>query len=81
MLRYGKHRGRHINLQVSGWAGLIELADTMQIPHDAVYAIAIGSKDFKGYNRFVVREEDGKTLVRPYYFEGSKARKQQGWYG
>ena len=71
--------GRCLSLQVSGWVGISELSQAMQIPEEAVLAIAVGSMDFKGYNRFVVREENGQTFIRPYYYEGSRAMNQQSW--
>ena len=77
LLRYGKHRGRCISLQQSGWSSQADLAAAMQIPMWVVPAIADGSLDYKKNPRFIVRIEDGVRFLRPYFYQGSKVRNTQ----
>ena len=77
LLRYGKHRGRFLTIQHSGWSSQSDLAEVMGVPAWVVPAIVEGSRDFKGKPRFAARTEDGILYVRPFHFQGSKARNNQ----
>ena len=77
LLRYGKHRGRCLSVQHSGWSTQADLAGAMQVPPWAVLAIADGSLDYKKKPRFIVRTEDGVRFIRPFFYQGSKVRNSQ----
>jgi hypothetical protein len=83
LLRYGKHRGRCLSLQQSGWSSQDDLASCMQIPSWVVMSIAVGSMDYKGNPRFITRSEDSIVYIRPYFYQGSRARnssqQQHSW--
>jgi hypothetical protein len=81
LLRYGKHRGRALSLQESGWSSRGDLSACMRVPEWVCMSIAHGSYDYKGFPRFMVRSEGATDYIRPFFYQGSKVRNQQqnGW--
>ena len=76
LLRYGKHRGRVLQTQHSGWVAISDLANAMDVPEWVISSIVVGSLGYKSQPRFVARDEDGILYVRPAHFENQKTRNQ-----